>query len=69
MMRECPKCNSMQIEEGHQIDKSHGESFVGAFIPGPPDKRWWGYKIDKKAKIPIALYRCKRCGYVESYAK
>ena len=69
MMRECPKCNSMQIEEGHQIDKSHGESFVGAFIPGPPDKRWWGLKLDKKKFRPITTFCCTKCGFLESYAK
>lgn len=69
MMRDCPKCGSSQVEEGYQLDKGHGETHVASFIKGKPDKRWWGYKVAKEDRAPIITYRCKRCGYLESYAK
>lgn len=69
MMRDCPKCASSQIEEGYQLDKGYGETHVGAWIRGTPDKKWYGYKVAKADRLPITQYRCKRCGYLESYAK
>ena len=69
MMRECPKCQSLQIEEGYVPDNGYGAIHAPAFHPGKPDKRWWGVKMDKKALIPISTYRCARCGYLESFAK
>lgn len=68
-MRECPKCQSMQIEEGFIVDHGYGEKHVAAFNRGAPDKKWWGLKSKKQDRLAIATYRCTRCGYLESYAK
>ena len=69
MMRECPKCQSMQIEEGYVVDHSYGEKKVASFHKGAPDRRWWGLKTTKAATLPVTVCRCTRCGYLESYAK
>ena len=29
---------------------------------------WTGLKLRGKAKQDVVTYRCKRCGYLESYA-
>lgn len=69
MMRDCPKCASSQIEEGFILDQGYGEKHVAAFQKGEPDKRWWGLKAPKSERLNVQSYRCKRCGYLESYAK
>ena len=69
MMRDCPKCASSQIEEGYQLDKGYGETHLSGWIRGRPEKKWYGYKFATANRLVSSQYRCKRCGYLESYAK
>ncbi|MCJ7421949.1 hypothetical protein [Sphingomicrobium astaxanthinifaciens] len=69
MMRSCPKCQSSQIDAGYVVDHGYGEKKVASFHAGAPDKRWWGLKTSKAATTPVTVYRCTRCGYLESYVK
>lgn len=57
----CPKCNR-EMREGVFLAPTVRGSFL----------TWWD-KVKRKLLIPDSLqikaYRCKNCGYLESYAK
>ncbi|GMM94500.1 hypothetical protein [Qipengyuania sp. MTN3-11] len=64
----CPKCGR-RMEEGFTIDAGdYNSPTVPGWHPGQPDKRWYGLKVDKAEKRPVATWRCTSCGYLESYA-
>ena len=56
------------MAQGFIVDRGHGASYVAGWHPGEPDRRWWGLKADRKQTIGISVYRCDRCGFLESYA-
>ena len=68
MMRahSCPKCQGA-MGEGFMLTEKGGTRTVSTWVPGPPQKRWWGLKLAAKP-IEIATWRCPRCGYLENYA-
>ena len=59
----CPKCNG-EMEEGFIVDKAH---------LGVGTKPMWATNIKffggPQNKHNVVSYRCKSCGYLESYAK
>jgi phage FluMu protein Com len=63
----CPKCNG-QMELGVIVDQGdHGQCKVNEWSEGPPEKSFWfGLKV--KNPHPIKTYRCRLCGFLESYA-
>jgi predicted nucleic-acid-binding Zn-ribbon protein len=66
--RECPKCAG-SMAEGFTIDHTHGGANVATWAEGEPVKSIWvGLKLGGKTQIAIATWRCRRCGYLESYA-
>ena len=62
----CPKCKH-QMQEGFPLDK--GGMSVGEWVEGPPEYGWLGLKWFRRKRVPITLYRCLSCGYLEAYAK
>jgi hypothetical protein len=57
------------MEEGFVLDNTHGARLQSEWVEGAPDPSFWtGIKLKGKEKIPIATFRCQRCGYLESYA-
>ena len=64
----CSKCGG-RMEEGFvATSTSHGNA-VTQWLPGKPEKSiWTGIKIRKSERRPIEIWRCSRCGYLESYA-
>ena len=67
--RRCPKCNGEMIE-GFIVDQGYGQTRVASWTEGEPQKSIWvGLKLSGKEQIEIETWRCKRCGYLESYAK
>lgn len=57
------------MEPGYVIDEGYGSRTVGQWIAGEPEKSiWTGLKLRGKEKLDVATYRCRRCGYLESYA-
>jgi hypothetical protein len=57
------------MERGFVLDEAHGRYTVGKWIAGEPEKSiWTGLKTRGKAKLDVATWRCRRCGYLESYA-
>ena len=66
--RDCPKCAS-GMAEGFIPDHTHGAFAVSNWVEGQPNKSIWvGVKLGGKARSQIATWRCRRCGYLESYA-
>ena len=64
----CPRCSS-SMEPGYVIDEGYGTRTVANWVAGVPDRSMWtGLKLRGKDKLAITTYRCRRCGYLESYA-
>ncbi len=65
----CSKCSG-QMETGFLLDVTHGGRLVASWISGPPQKGWFGFvKVKGKTSYEAEVWRCKDCGYLESYAK
>jgi hypothetical protein len=57
------------MSEGYIVDHTHGGTRVAGWVEGEPVKSVWvGLKLGGKTQIEIATWRCRRCGYLESYA-
>ncbi|MFA9201699.1 MAG: hypothetical protein ACEQR8_11070 [Cypionkella sp.] len=68
MTAPCSKCGGA-MEEGFVVDQGHGTVAVSTWQGGEPRRSFWtGVKQDKAAQRAIASFRCRRCGYLESYA-
>ena len=64
----CPKCQSAMVE-GFVIDKEHGGAGVSRWVEGPPEKGFFGnVKLRGRKPLEIATWRCRSCGFLESYA-
>jgi phage FluMu protein Com len=65
----CPKCGK-EMEEGFIADYTHGAVLVSKWVEGEPEKSFWlGTKMRGKENMKVKTYRCRGCGYLESYAK
>jgi predicted nucleic-acid-binding Zn-ribbon protein len=65
----CPKCGG-SMTEGFIADTTYGGHGVSNWYEGPPQKSIWvGVKLSGKTARPIETHRCRRCGFLESYAK
>ena len=66
--RVCVKCGG-EMEEGFVLDNTHGARLQSGWVEGAPEPSFWtGLKLKGKEQIPITTFRCRRCGYLESYA-
>ena len=64
----CPRCSG-SMEVGFVVDEGYGTRMVAKWVAGEPERSMWtGLKLRGKAKQDVVTYRCKRCGYLESYA-
>ncbi len=55
---------------GFIVQNSLDGSRQDKWLPGEPEKSWLrGIKVDSAEMIPVVTYRCKACGFLESYAK
>ena len=66
--RQCPKCQGATTE-GFIVDHTHGGVSVSTWVEGEPKKSFWvGVKMSGTTPIDITTWRCRRCGFLESYA-
>lgn len=66
---DCPKCRS-RMEEGFIQDSYQHQVKTTRWIEGAPEKSFFqGIKTRGKRQFPLTVYRCTRCGYLESYAR
>ena len=64
----CLRCSGA-MEAGYVVDEGYGTRTVSKWIEGTPEASMWtGLKLRGKDKLDVTTYRCKRCGYLESYA-
>jgi predicted nucleic-acid-binding Zn-ribbon protein len=66
----CPKCQG-EMEQGFVLDNGYGVRLVSHWSSGQPKKSFWvdSTKLSKDRQIPIGTFRCKACGYLESFAR
>lgn len=65
----CPKCDG-RMEQGFVLDNTYGGRLVSQWAPGAPQKSFWlGTKLPDDELIPIGVFRCEQCGFLESYAR
>ena len=65
---DCPRCGG-SLEPGYVVDEGHGTRTVAKWIAGEPERSiWTGLKTRGKDKLEITTFRCRRCGFLESYA-
>jgi Domain of unknown function (DUF6487) len=64
----CPKCGG-GMEEGFLPDRTHRGVTPASWVAGAPEKSFWsGLRLKGRAQIPLTTWRCRKCGYLESYA-
>jgi len=57
------------MEAGYTIDVGYGTKSVPKWVAGEPQKSiWTGLKLSGRDQLDVSTYRCRRCGYLESYA-
>ncbi len=57
------------MEQGFVLDVTQGARFLSHWSAGQPKKSFWkGTKKSVEGSIPIGTFRCRNCGYLESYA-
>ena len=57
------------MSAGFTFGKHQGGASVPSWIGGAPEKSLWtGVKLRGKTPLEITTWRCKRCGFLESYA-
>jgi hypothetical protein len=57
------------MEQGYVLDQAHGAVRLPQWVAGEPQYSWLrSLKLWGKEKLDVATYRCRRCGYLESYA-
>ena len=66
--RRCGKCDGT-MREGFLMDSTHNVVRVGHWAEGAPE--YWFLRVLKmrgRRKLPIRSFRCRKCGFLESYA-
>ena len=57
------------MESGFIVDEGYGTKAVPKWVAGEPVKSiWTGLKLRGTTRLDVTTFRCKRCGYLESYA-
>jgi hypothetical protein len=56
------------MEQGYLLDESYGRRLASKWIECAPEYWMWNLKTRGKRQLEIASYRCRQCGYLESYA-
>jgi Domain of unknown function (DUF6487) len=64
----CPKCNG-QMQQGFVVDNIHGGRYVSHWAPGQPRNSLWSITKLPDGSLPVGAFRCRECGYLESYAR
>jgi hypothetical protein len=67
--KQCPKCEGT-MTDGYVVDQGYGTYAVPKWREGEPKKSLWvGLKLSGTKPLEITTWRCRRCGYLESYAE
>jgi hypothetical protein len=64
----CPKCDG-HMQQGFVVDSIPGGRYVSHWAPGAPVGSFWSGTKRPQGSLPIGVFRCMDCGYLESYAR
>ena len=65
----CPRCGA-SMEPGYILDETYGKVGSEKWVEGEPQYSiWTGLKLRGKQRLQVTTYRCRGCGYLESYAE
>ncbi len=64
-----PRCASA-MEQGFTVDQGYGTTTVPKWVAGVPrTSMWTGLELRGLRPMDVTTYRCRQCGYLESYAE
>jgi hypothetical protein len=64
----CPKCAGNMVQ-GFVPDRTYGAILVEGWHEGQPRKSFWTQTKEPPTQgLPIGVFRCEQCGYLEFYA-
>lgn len=63
----CSKCNG-PMAQGFFVDATHGGRLVLHWGAGAPETSFWQGTKKPALMLPVGVFRCERCGYLECYA-
>jgi hypothetical protein len=67
--RKCSKCSGT-MEAGLLLDRTQALLYPAIWADGSLKKKWLGgLKVADNRLYRVETWRCKDCGYLESYAK
>ena len=65
----CPRCAG-SMEPGYILDETYGKVGSEKWVEGEPQYSiWTGLRLRGKQRLQVTTYRCRGCGYLESYAE
>ena len=57
------------MDRGFIQDQTYGARLVSHFSTGIPQKSFWTGTKAAAAEIPIGVFRCTSCGFLELFAR
>lgn len=63
----CPKCSGA-MTQGYFVDATHHGRVVLHWGAGPPESSFWQGTKTPSIKLPVGVFRCETCGFLECYA-
>ena len=68
----CPKCNGEMVQ-GFTCGREGPNRVVSTWVEGAPEKVGRLFrqvrKVPEDKCIPVGIFRCSACGFLESYAR
>lgn len=68
----CPKCNGEMVQ-GFTLYHAGAMEKVSIWVEGAPEKTSWmfqeGTKVPEDKCVPVGVFRCSACGFLEWYAR
>jgi hypothetical protein len=67
--RACLRCGDA-MDMGYVLDHGHyNQRLRQKWVAGPPEPTFWsGLKTKDRAVLTIVTWRCRGCGWLDSYA-
>jgi hypothetical protein len=64
---ECPRCGAA-TEAGFLVDRARNTNQVLGWMPGEPDRGWFGLRLRGRIPLDVTARRCSRCGWLDLHA-
>lgn len=69
--KRCPKCSG-DMMQGFTCGREGPNRVVSTWVDGTPEKVGWLFpqvEAPTDKCIPVGVFRCSECGFLESYAR